>query len=216
VSGVQISSRAGAIALVGIGAALLVAYAADVFLLLFAGILTAIALRGLARHLSAYLGIGDGAALACAVLLIVAVLALIGWLFWPDIPGEIDALRSALPQAVQSIRERLARFTWLNRLVEELPSPTQIATPANVLGKITGFFSTTLGAVANTFIVAVLGLYLAVNPRLYACGFAALFPKTRRSRVIAVLDETGSALGWWLAGKSLSMAAVGILTALGL
>ncbi len=130
--------------------------------------------------------------------------------------AEGQELARQLPQAIDNLESRVAHVAWLRDAIDSLPSATALAPRSDVLGRITGFFSTTAGALAGLFIVLVAGVYLAVDPALYVRGLAHLFPAGRRSRVKAVLHETGSTLGWWLAGKFASMSIIGVLTALGL
>lgn len=199
-----------------VAAVVLVVFTRDVLLLVFAALLVAILLRGLANRLRAHLPIGDGTALAIVGFLLLGVPSLLMWWFWPGVLGEAHALANTLPKAIQDVEARAADIPWVGDAVRNLPTTADISPRPDVLGKITGFFSSTLGAVANLFIVLVAGIYLAIDPRLYLRGFAHLFPFRHRPRVEAVLVETGSSLGWWMAGKFASMAIIGVLTAVGL
>ena len=76
--------------------------------------------------------------------------------------------------------------------------------------------SRTLRALSYAFVVIVVGLYLAYEPRPYFDGAVRLAPKPRRARIREVLHAIGHALRWWLGGRLMSMAVVGILTAIGL
>ena len=40
-------------------------------------------------------------------------------------------------------------------------------TADNLFGRITGFFSTVLGAATNIFVVLIVGIYFAASPQLY-------------------------------------------------
>ncbi len=82
-----------------------------------------------------------------------------------------------------------------------------------VLGRMMG---TTLGLVANLGVIFFMGLFFAVNPPLYRDGFAKLFPKDRRERVVEVMNEVGEAMFAWLNGRFISMAITGAGTGLGL
>lgn len=65
------------------------------------------------------------------------------------------------------------------------------------------------------FIVFV-GLYLAISPALYRDGFLRLVPPRHRPRGREVAAALRHALGWWIAGRALSMTVVGVLTLIGL
>lgn len=111
----------------------------------------------------------------------------------------------------------MTRSEWTRQALANAP-PAKDFMPdrPDVLAKVTGVFSNTLGALANFVIVIAIGIYLAADPDAYVHGFARLFPKPRRARVLEVLAAIGTTLRWWLMGKFLSMIVVGVLTAAGL
>ena len=205
----------GLVVLVAAGVLLLV-LAFDVALLVFAGIIVAVLLRGLAHFIADHTPLTEKPALACAALLVVGVPSVAFWLSSQGIAGQIGELQRTLPQAVADLRERAAQYDALQPILRELPAVAQAAPRTDVLGKITGFFSTTFGALANVLIVLALGAYFAVDPRVYLNGLRALAPPDRRERIMTVLREAGSALAWWITGKFASMAVVGVLTGIGL
>ncbi len=86
----------------------------------------------------------------------------------------------------------------------------------NLLGRITGVFSSTLGILANAILVAFIGLYLALAPGTYITGLVRLFPKQRRARMNEVLETAGETLRRWLVGRAILMVVNGVFTALGL
>jgi predicted PurR-regulated permease PerM len=97
----------------------------------------------------------------------------------------------------------------LSRAGGSLTNPQQ-------LSKIAGIFSTAFGAVGSFLIVLVLGVYFAAEPKTYVNGTARLFPEEHRGRVCEAFGHTGHALRWWLIGRIAAMAAVGVLTFIGL
>jgi predicted PurR-regulated permease PerM len=214
------AGRVAAYAAVVLGIALVAAIAVlaiDVVLLVFAAILVAILLRGLAKRLAEHTPLGPRAALAVVGLAVPALLVAGGWALAHAIGNQFADLAHAIPQAVEALRQRLAAVEWIDRLASWLPSPSSLASGrGDVLGRITGFFSVTLGAFANVLLALAVGTYLAADARLYVDGFARLFPPVRRARVREVLDELGSTLGWWIASTSMSMAVVGLATWAGL
>jgi len=85
-----------------------------------------------------------------------------------------------------------------------------------VMSKMVGGFSTTLGAIANFFIIIVTGIFLASSPGIYTKGFVRLFPINFRSRLREVMDKTQNSLSRWMMAKLISMLVVGVFTAIGL
>jgi predicted PurR-regulated permease PerM len=206
-----------AIAIALVGAALVVGFAYDVFLLTFAAILIAILLRGLARLLARHAGLDVRWALGVVALLLVGVPFFAAWLAYPRIGNEVAQLADALPGAVDSLEKRVAEVNWLRPLLDRLPAAASIAAPrGDVLGRITGFFSTTFGLFANLLIVIAVGAYLATDATTYRDGFVRLFRPRMRPVATNLLNELGTTLGWWLAAKFASMAVIGALTWIGL
>jgi predicted PurR-regulated permease PerM len=90
------------------------------------------------------------------------------------------------------------------------------ATDPEAMSKVFKGTVTVFGAAADAILLLFLGLYFAVDPRMYRDGFLKLLPRGARERVGGALDDSGRALRMWLLGQVLSMSAVGVLTALGL
>lgn len=195
---------------------LLVAFAFNVVLLVFASILLAIALRALAEPVAKRIGIAEPWAVAIVVALLVVLFSSIAWAIAPAIGEQATELRSALPNALQKLQQELSRFVWLESLFDSAPHSDAPAAGEGVASTVTSAVSGTLSAIANTVFVLVVALYLAVDPRLYVEGVIRLFPLPRRDRAREVLQAMGAALRWWLIGKGLSMVLVGAVVFIGL
>jgi predicted PurR-regulated permease PerM len=76
--------------------------------------------------------------------------------------------------------------------------------------------TSTFGVVGDMLIVFGVGLFFAINPKLYARGIVRLSPLSRRVRAAAILTEVGTQLEWWFVGQLCSMVSIGILTFIGL
>ncbi len=196
---------------------LLLWYAIDVLLLVFAGILVAIFLRGLSDKLSERTGLSGGWSLAVVLLALVTVIGVAVWWLAPSVAEQTDELTSTLPRAVERLQSRIERYGWARQIIGQLP-PTDELMPdrADVVSQATGVFSTTFSALANFVIILFIGLYLAAEPRLYSTGLIRLVPIGKRDRARTVLGVVSYTLRWWLIGKVASMIAIGIFTWLGL
>ena len=82
--------------------------------------------------------------------------------------------------------------------------------------RVAGAAGSTFGALGGAALMLVMGLYLAVAPRVYRDGLVRLMPVSLRERVGEALDACGNALSRWLLGQSISMLFVGATTAIGL
>lgn len=198
---------------------ILVYFTFDVLLLIFAGALLAIFLRGLADVLCKYTNISEGIGVLVISVLIIAVLAGAIAFLAPDVADQVRHLREALPESAREAAAYISRFGWGRALIDQLPSVDDLRSNINasiLLAGVGGFFSSTMGAVGNFFIVILLAIYFAIEPRFYTRGFTNLFPVARRTRVREILYAIGDTLSWWLIGKVCSMVFIGLLTWVGL
>ncbi len=203
---------------------LLLWYAVDVLLLVFAGVLFGVLLRGLSRMTSRLTGLGNGWSLAVVSVLLAALLGLTGWLLAGRIAEQANDLVETLPRAVEQSTARLRSYSWGASLLAELPPPREWGrllsggrgVGGSVFGRITGVASGVFGALVNFVVIVTVGLYLAAEPRTYRRGVMHLVPPRNRKRAREVLAELDTTLGRWLIGRLILMFVNGSLTALGL
>jgi predicted PurR-regulated permease PerM len=74
----------------------------------------------------------------------------------------------------------------------------------------------TVSAVGNFFIVLFLGLTFAAQPSVYRSGLLFLTPARHRARATVIVDRIGETLERWLIAQILTMAAVFLVTWIGL
>ena len=197
-------------------AGLLLVYAFYFFLLAFAGILLAVFLTALVGWLRDRTGLGRLPALA--VVLSTLALLLAGAIFWigPGVGRQMMEMADRLPEAYREIEFWLSQRQWGRTVLRYLPVSGESSARANLLGRVTGFFSATLSTLLNVLIVLFLGAYLAAAPDLYRRGILRLVPADRRERGEKVLKALCAALRGWLVGRIASMAVVAALTFAGL
>lgn len=183
----------------------------QVFLLIFAGILIAILLSALSTFLSRKTRLNEKFSLGLVILSLLLFFGISSYFFFPSLVQQISNLREVLPESMATIRAFLAQYEWGRQMNSGLNFDFD-AISGNVLSGISGAATATFSALASLFIVFFIALYLAVDPDTYVRGFVRLFPLQQRERVEEVLYETGHTLKWWLLGRLLSMAAVGVLT----
>ena len=194
-------------------------YVVDVILLLFAAVLLAVFLRGLSELTRRYTKLSEGQSVLLVSVLLLAILVVAVLLLEPSVAEQARLLRSKLPQSAQNASAYIAQFGWGRTIIEQLPSADEVMQKidaSSVLTRVGGYFSSTVGAVTNFFIVLLLAVYLAAEPQTYINGFAKLFPKEKRPRVCEVFNAIGETLQMWLIGKAGSMMFIGVLTWIGL
>lgn len=192
----------------------LVWYAANLLLLLFAGILVSILLRRFRGFIRNTTGLGEGLSLAIVALIVFAAIAAVGWMVADRMSSQaaefIDRLQTALP----AVRARLEGYEWAQQVIDQLPSLSEaFVGRGGVLSRLPGVASITLGLIVNVVVVIVVGLYLALQPGLYSAGIKHLLPFRARRRAGEVLSAIDEALGRWLLGRFGLMVINGGLTA---
>jgi predicted PurR-regulated permease PerM len=122
-------SRAGLTLLVLLGG-LFVWLAVDLLLLLFAGVLLAIFLRSLSWLVAEHTPLGNGAALALVILLLLGSVVGAGMFFAPSLAEQTQELVDTLPDALSELEERVRdnRFgNWvLDRALERAARSRQV------------------------------------------------------------------------------------------
>jgi predicted PurR-regulated permease PerM len=195
---------------------LMVWQVAQILLLIFASILSAVFLRAMSEWISRNTDLSVTVSLNLVVLALLGGSVLILLLYGPDIAEGFYQLSRKLPSTLDRLRTSLGQYAWGPLLLDTLSQVGNALTDPRQLGKIAGIFSTAFGAVASFLIVIVLGLYFAAEPKIYLDSTARLFPQPRRARVYEAFDRIGQALRWWLAGRFAAMFAIGLLTFIGL
>lgn len=191
--------------------------AADILLLVFAGVLLATVLRGFSNMLSEHTPISPGWALTIVSLSLVALMGVSTWLLAPGVAEQFVELQASLPVAIEQVEEYLEQYPWVEEVMVQLPQPTELIPGVNeILSQAAGVFSSTMGLIIGFFIIVFGGIYFAVDPGMYVNGIAQLVPHRGRPRACEVLYAVGKTLWWWLIGRLLSMLAVGITVTISL
>ncbi|WP_232539926.1 AI-2E family transporter [Azohydromonas aeria] len=186
----------------------------DVLLLAFASVLGAILLRALAEPIARRAGVSPKVALGLSVLLVLALLSGALALFGAEAAAQLTQLIDQLPGAWSDLRGLLQHSEVGAMLLSGLQDAGPVLGP--LLQRVTQFTAATAGVLVGLVLVACGAVYMAADPGLYRRGLLKLFPRAARAEVEAVLDDGGQALRLWLMGQLAIMAAVGLLTGLGL
>ncbi len=185
----------------------------EFLLIAFAGILLAVFWGGLAETVHSKTRIPYGLALFLVILLLFLLLAGSQFLEGPRFIGQITQLVDRLPEGIERIQSFLDENEWVQQF---FPRQQTFPLGRDIIGSITGVFSNMFTLLGIVLIVLFIGIYLAVNPKMYIHGIVALFPPEKRPRLHELFRALGHALRWWLFGRFCSMFVVGFLTAIGL
>ncbi|MDB4917555.1 MAG: hypothetical protein JWM95_5199 [Gemmatimonadetes bacterium] len=196
---------------------------AEVFLLLFLGILISLYLGALAGVLHRRARLPERLAFLAALVLSFGGLALLFYVLVPPLISQTRELVKVLPAYIGGWEAAL------DRMAAKVPALASVYTPGEhkiltaVYEQVSGQFGSVvpkvLGLVevlVSLFSVIVMGLYLAIHPALYREWLIALFPPIHRDFVRDVLSDCAGSLRAYIVGLLLTMTFLGTLTASGL
>lgn len=198
-------------AAVWFGVALAIAgviFLAQPLLLIIGGMILAVVLDGGARLLGRVLPIARGWRLA---LVIALGLGFVGWVFYyagTTFAAQAENLRLVMENQAARL------YDWVRDigLVSD-PTPGSIGQQLmGSLGRLTTAVGSALGAVTSAILIFVIGIFIAIDPRLYDRGVAWLLPLRHREKFYAIGDRVGWTLRRLLAGRLVGMLFEGVFT----
>lgn len=178
-------------------------------LIIFAGLVFAAMLDGGVRLLGKVLPIGRGWRLLIVCLLTIAFLVGTFWVAGVQIADQVTQLRSTVE--TQAVRVT----TWLTQqgLMPGASDVSGMARQAlSSVGRVTSWVGTAFGALTTMFMIMVIGLFVAMDPRVYDRGLQWMVPQENRVEFAVTMQRMGRTLRRLLAGRLLGMAAEGVLT----
>ncbi|HEY0848768.1 MAG TPA: AI-2E family transporter [Bradyrhizobium sp.] len=239
------SDLAWSIAVGGIGIALFIAllifawhFAATLFLI-FAGMLLGVALNAMTGLLGRVVPLPQAVRLAIVCLTLTAMLSGVVFLGGTTIAQQATILSNTIKSQLVNAKTFLeshgvdTSFFDINSFTaapsgsetsapatptpHNLPSASAIASSGGaILGQTFKVLLGTVSAVGNFFIVLFLGLAFAVQPGIYRDGLLFMAPAKYRARATIIIDRIGYTLERWLIAQIITMAAVFLVTWIGL
>ena len=237
---------AWAISVGGIGIVLFAAlllftwtFAATLFLI-FAGMLLGVALNAMSNLLGRVVKLPHSLRLTLVCLVLAGMLSGVVFLGGATIAQQTTVLTNTIKSQLVNVKAFLEKngidtsffdFGNLGATPSESaapaapsPAPTHNLPSAGTIASSGGaIFSQSLklilgivSAVGNFFIVLFLGLAFAVQPGIYRNGLLFMAPAKHRARATAIVDRIGETLERWLIAQIITMAAVFLVTWIGL
>jgi predicted PurR-regulated permease PerM len=190
-----------------------VIFLAQPLLLIIGGMIFAVVLDGGTRALGRILPIARGWRLALVVLL---GLGFIVWVFYyagTTFAGQAEVLRGV----VETQAARL--YGWAHDVgLVTGPGPGSIGQQLmGSVGRLTTAVGSALGAVTSAILIFVIGIFIAIEPRLYDRGVAWMLPLRHRASFYEITDRVAFTLRRLLFGRigPVPMAALlGLITGL--
>lgn len=197
---------------IGIAAAVALAWhLAQTILLVIGAIVFAMILDGGTRLLGRVWRIGRGWRLAVVTIAGFAFIVGTLWFTGATIGNQFESLRV-------TVSAQIVRLLALARAHGLISDENQFRAIGQQLlgsvGRITSFVGSAFGALSSLAMIVVLGIFIAVEPRLYERGLAWLLPMAKRAGFHETARRLGHTLRMLMAGRLLGMGVEGVGTSL--
>lgn len=187
----------------------LVVVLAQPILLIIGGMVIATIFDGGSRLLGRYLPLPRGIRLAIVIL---SGMAFIVWVF--ILAGtQLAEQAAALKLTIQTQLTNIAAWAHDMGLASSPETLRSFGSQIlDSLGRVTAAVTSAVGAITSLAMMLVLGIFLAVEPRLYERGLAWMLPLAERNYFYGTMDEIGRTLRRLMAGRLLGMGVEGVAT----
>jgi predicted PurR-regulated permease PerM len=198
-------------AFVWLGMALLIAgviVLAQPILLIIGGMMFAVILDGGARLLGRVLPLPRWVRLTIVVLTGFGFLAWVFYFAGSTFAEQAETLRLVIAQ-------QWARLITALGAAGLLPQDGISSLGSQLLGgigRLTSAVGTALGVISSIVAVLVIGIFIAIEPKLYDRGFAWMLPMERRSSFYQISDHVSFVLRRLMMGRMIAMLVEGIGT----
>lgn len=192
-----------------VGLAVLAIYISEALLVIFGAMVFAAMLDGGARLLGRMLPIGRSWRLGIVLLLSVGFLVWLGYFAGSQISREA----AELPRIVAEQAERLV--AWLDGRgfgIDQRDLRGVAGQLMTGVGTVTRAIGGLFGALTTLFLIAIIGIYVAFEPRLYERGLAWMLPREQREDFCVTASRMADTMRRLMAGRLLGMVFEGVLT----
>lgn len=192
-----------------VGLALLAVYISQSLLVIFGAMVFAAMLDGGSRLLGRFLPIGRNLRLGLVLLLSVGFLV---WLFY-FAGSQISRQAALFPALVGTQLERL--FAWLDVngfAISQADVSSYAASLVGGVGTVTKAIGGIFGSLATLFLIVIIGIYVAFEPRLYERSVAWLLPQGTRKDFYVTASRMGATMRRLMAGRLVGMVFEGLFT----
>ena len=181
---------------------------AQPLLLIIGGLVFSVILDGGARLLGRYLPIARGWRLLIVILL---GFGFVGWVFW--YAGTTFMAQAEMLRTVVTVQfDRVMGWATDIGLMREGRASNLGDELMGSVGRLTSAVGSALGALASGIMIIVIGIFIAMEPRLYDRGLAWMLPVRHRTRFYEITDRVGFNLRRLLFGRIVGMIFEGIFT----
>jgi predicted PurR-regulated permease PerM len=190
-----------------LGIIVLVVVAFRIVLVLFAGVLFALALHAICGWVARKSRVPYVAVLCTVVFVGLGVVILTSVLLAPALVSQLEALARDLPRALDLVRGRLAHAGLL-------PHGAGPGPPGALLGAGMSALGSSVEVITALVVVFFVGVYGAAQPEAYLRAVLAVTPTRHRPEVRRALQSGAVRLERWLVGRLVAMVFVGVTTSI--
>jgi predicted PurR-regulated permease PerM len=186
---------------------------AEIFVLIFGGVVLAVVVRSMMRLVQRLTPLRGRWALLVGIVLLLIIVALIGLLIGSRVATQMGQLTQTLPRAWMHARQSIEQTSTGRQVLQNMQQQTDLST---WLSHLHDLATVTIGALVGLGVILFTGLYFALDPQLYRRGLLLLLPAAARPHAERAMNAAIAALGRWLLGVLLAMISIGVVTGLGL
>ena len=181
---------------------------AQPLMLIIGGMIFAVLLDGGTRLLGRVLPIGRGWRLAIVIL---AGFGFISWVFY--FAGTTFAAQAeALRVVVTTQFDRLIGWAGDMGFIQGGSAANLGEQVLGSVGRLTSAVGSALGVLASALMIMVIGIFVAIEPKLYDRGVAWMLPVRHRASFYEISDHVGFTLRRLLFGRIVGMVVEGVFT----
>jgi len=178
-------------------------------LIIFGGLVVAALLDGGVRLIHRVVKLPRGLAIALLVLATIGFLGFVGYSTGVQVSDQFAQLRATL--MVQWAR--LSTWAAAHGMMPEAGNFNDLAQQAmGSVGRVTGFIGSAFGAVGTFVMIIVIGIFIAIEPKLYERGLQWMVPQSERREFAVTIERMAKTMRILLAGRLLGMVFEGLFT----
>lgn len=213
-------ARAVAITLGGLAVLWAMYIARGALLMVYISVLLAIGFGPLVHTLEHRLAPGQRVPRWLAILVvyvaIVSVLTTVGLMVVPPLIDQAQELWTRLPELLDRGQSLLIRYGLLDHPVTLEEAMRSAPTPSDAMGTVATAVTRVFGGVFAFITILILTFYLLIESESLFAGFARLFPRADRPRVVDAARKISTKVSAWLSGQLILAGTIGATAALGL
>lgn len=205
----RLEAKRAAVWVAVVGLAVLAVYISQALLVIFGAMVFAAMLDGGARLLGRVTPIGRSWRLGLVLLGSVLFLVWLGYFAGSQISREA----AQLPRIVAEQGERL--IAWLDGkgfAINQRDVQGIAGQLMSGVGTVTRAIGGLFGALTTLFLIAIIGIYVAFEPRLYERGLAWMLPREQREDFNRTASRMAQTMRRLMAGRLVGMVFEGVLT----